>query len=167
MIMAVGACVDQTDDHIGETSQAAIVGDVDNVPGCTGAWNYVDSFDGFIGTYARFDVPPVGEMTRLTVVNVNTEPQTIFVNGFYQRAVRDGVWVQQQAGMYVAVPANPAIGSVIVFNDVTGEDFVDGYVIVGERRNPFTAKIAQLCLAKFDATSDNGVATPFVLNRWL
>jgi len=170
-VLVLGSCIDdseQPDQSVAESSQEISAGDSDvsDVPGCPGVWNYIESFAGFVGTYARFSLAPEGEIARLSVLSLETQAETIFVSGFYQRSVRSGFWGQQQTGKYLAVPINPAIGSVIIFADSPGEDYVDGYAIIGERRSLITDRISQLCVAKFDSTSENGVATPFVLSRW-
>lgn len=159
-------CIEEPEVAEAGAALVAAPGDVDDVPGCPGSWSYIRSFAGFAGTYSRFDVAADGELARVSILGVTPDPDTIFVTGGYRRAVRAGVWFVEQAGQYMAVPVNPAIGSHLVFLDASGDTIRDGYVIIGARRSAFTSRIDQLCLARWDDASENGAAEPFALYRW-
>ncbi len=132
----------------------------DDATGTTESAVYVtpDNLSGLLGSYARASWPPAPaeELTSLSLYGTETPDR---VEGTYLRTV-SRLCCNSETGSYVALASNPAIGSVIVFNDPLGTTTRDSYSLISIQRSVFTGKITNIVLVKNAQGSQQ-----FTLNR--
>ncbi|HZI13952.1 MAG TPA: hypothetical protein VE153_26525 [Myxococcus sp.] len=136
----------------------------DEATGTTESAVYVtpDNLSGLLGSYSRASWPPAPaeELTTLSLYGTETPDR---VEGSYLRTVSrvcPYYGCNSETGSYVALASNPAIGSVIVFNDPLGTTTRDSYSLISIQRSAFTGKITNIVLVK----NAQG-AQQFTLNR--
>ena len=120
-----------------------------------------DSLSGLLGSYTRYWPPAAPEeLTSMTLSGVEYEDR---VEGSYSRTVSrlcPIIGCNTEYGSFWALPNNPAVGSVIVFRDLAGQER-DFYAITQIQRSAFTGKITSIVLVKGGGTNPQ----PFTMNR--
>lgn len=138
-----------------EQASAIVSDDVVDVPGCPGAWQLAETYDGLVGQYLRNDLSALeeGDLLTLGIFTLAHEPRSIRDEGNYLASLFGSA---MQGGTYEAIEANPLIGSLLILEPSVPRAPQTVYAVIGLRRDA-VGHVAALCLA--------GSTSPFQLNR--